>query len=56
MLQRVRQRRAGLAALLKALRKVQLLEHSALQPYAWLGHVHALEQRQQQQEDGQAQQ
>jgi hypothetical protein len=40
--------------LLKALRKVKLLKHSALQ--LWLGHVHALEQRQQQQEDGQAQQ
>jgi hypothetical protein len=50
MLLGVRQRRAGLGALLKQLQKAQLLEHPALQP--WLGHVRALEPQQlQQQED-----
>jgi hypothetical protein len=49
MLLGVRQRRAGLAALLKQLQKAQLLEHPALQP--WLGHVRALELQQQQQQE-----
>ena len=48
MLLGVRQRSAGLAALLKQLQKAQLLEHPALQP--WLGHVRALEPQQQQQQ------
>jgi hypothetical protein len=54
MLLGVRERRAWLGALLKQLQKAQLLEHPALQ--LWLGHVRDLEQLQQQQEDGQAQQ